>query len=1303
MSRARMSGEAGKLPLRRREWIGLAVLLLLGLVASGLAAWGVRHLEEQQFWTQFERQCWQWQVPVQDRLDRALALLAALQDFFAASDLVEAEEFHRFVQRSVQRNAGLRLVAWAPKILAEKWPEWRRQALEVGQLDRSFELRDARHRPYLPSSPQEEVWPLTYIAPAEASTCLGVNLASYERWPIMAASLSSPDALLEWISVVPDPVDSSRLHLVFLAPVESRQLSRNQTPSRLQQGVALVVMDVPKTVEDCLKNAVPSTVQVSLVAEGEEPPAAPVVLYRRLAEEPGGTLLTEKRVTCRLEGPNDLWLEFTPTAPYAGSFTAWGSWLTLGLCLAVVGLAEAGVISAARRRARVEALVRERTAELERANRDLAEEVRRRSEITSELFRHQQLLDGIVENSPAVIYAKDLQGSYLFINARYSELFGVQPQEIIGRTDADIFPAEFASKFQENDRQVLARGEALVFEEVAPHPDGPHTYVSVKFPIRNQQGQAVAVCGISTDITERKRAEIALRDSEALYHSLVECVPLCILRKDREGRFTFANQKFCQMLGRSTEEILGKTDYDFFPPQLADKYRRDDRWVLETGEIFEDVEEHQTPAREKLFVQVIKSPVRDAAGNIVEVQCMFVDVTERKRAEEALRKAREAAEAANRAKSDFLANMSHEIRTPLNAVIGLTELLLQTPINDLQREYLQMILESGELLLALINDVLDFSKIEAGKLELDHRPFDLWEQMGDTVKLLAARASQKGLELACDIAADVPGVVVGDAGRLRQVLLNLLSNAIKFTEHGEVVVQVRCQERQNDHALLLFSVRDTGIGIPRDKQERIFQAFEQVDTSTTRRYGGTGLGLAIASKLVGLMGGRIWVESEPGQGSTFYFTARLEVAKSQYRMEPQTQLESLRNLRVLVVDDSATNRTILEKMLQSWNMLTVCAGDADTALQQLAQARLAGQPFELVITDAAMPGRDGFQLIEAIRQQETSPPVILLLTSADHPDLLARCVELGLTRWLIKPIKQSELLEAILDSFHLRPAETTESASPSLDKTQPQVAMSSASLRVLLVEDSVVNQRLMQGLLGGWGHEVVVAENGQQALQWFSRERFDLIIMDIQMPGMDGYEVMRRIRSMERRRGGHVPILAITARAMRDDRQKCLDAGADGYLAKPIRAAELAAEMARVLGLASTPSRISTSGTRALASETSTLPIQINWSEALASTRGDWELLRQVVEAFMSEARLLVEQARQALSQRDASTLKRLAHTLAGNLRLFGVHTVSEIARALQDAAERQDWPRADAAFYQLAPLLEQVFAQLQALPIQAP
>jgi signal transduction histidine kinase/CheY-like chemotaxis protein len=513
--------------------------------------------------------------------------------------------------------------------------------------------------------------------------------------------------------------------------------------------------------------------------------------------------------------------------------------------------------------------------------------------------------------------------------------------------------------------------------------------------------------------------------------------------------------------------------------------------------------------------------------------------------------ARQTAEMASRAKSTFLANMSHEIRTPLNAVIGMTELVLKGQISVQQREFLQTVKDSGEALLAVINDILDFSKIEAGKLTLDSTAFDLRESLGDTMKSFALRAHQQGLELACFIHPDVPRLVVGDYSRLRQIVVNLVGNAVKFTESGEVSLEVLRELHSDTDVTLHFVVADTGIGIPPEKQSAIFEMFEQADASTTRRHGGTGLGLAIASRLVGMMGGRIWVESEVGCGSRFHFVICTRLCEGEPAEPPPPEPASLHGLRVLVVDDNATNRRILDEVLRSWQMRPSTARSASEAVQLLIEARHQGEPFGLVLTDAHMPGVDGFMLTEQIkRDPEMASTVVMMLTSGDRPEDMQRCTDLGIATYLLKPIKQSELLETIQQA--LRITLSPPKASPAAEPPKPL-----KNLSLLLAEDSLVNQRLAVALLEEQGHKVKVAGNGRDAVAALETEKFDLVLMDVQMPEMDGFEATAAIRARERQTGAHLPIIAMTAHALKGDRERCLAAGMDGYISKPIHVAEL--------------------------------------------------------------------------------------------------------------------------------------------------
>jgi PAS domain S-box-containing protein len=774
---------------------------------------------------------------------------------------------------------------------------------------------------------------------------------------------------------------------------------------------------------------------------------------------------------------------------------------------------------------------------------------------------------------------------------------------------------------------------------------------------------------------ENSRLYRELQEREAKICRLVDANIVGVLISDLEGRIIEANDAFLEMVAYKRDDLTsGQLRWsELTPPEWQRVSERAVAQVRATGtcEVFEKEYFRSDGSRVPVLVG---AAAIDGPGS--QTVAFVLDMTQRKRAEEALRRS-EAAEAANRAKDELLANVSHEIRTPMNAIVGMTELALDTLLTEDQRQYLTTVKSAADALLGIINDLLDFAKIEAGRLELDPADFSLSFVLGATLRALGVRGHRKGLELVCQQRPDVPDALIGDAGRLRQVLLNLVGNAIKFTEHGEVVVLVENagEPTAEGEACLRFAVTDTGIGIPPEKQAKIFQAFEQEDTSTTRKYGGTGLGLTIAARLVALMGGQITVDSVPRHGSTFAFTARFGLQPHPPETTAASPPDVLRGSPVLIVDDNATNRHILEEWLRAYAMEPTMAGDGATAMAALWQGVARGRHYPLILLDGRMPDLDGLALAAKIRQQaELSETRIILLTSGDRAGDLTRARQLGISATLLKPLQQRELMETILRVMgHEGEPERSLISPPVMGPPIPE-GLAGVSLRILAAEDNDFNRDLLEHMLARLGLAAAMAVNGREALALLEREPFDLLLLDIHMPELDGFQVVGAIRERERTAGGHLPVIALTARSQKEDREHCLRAGMDECLTKPYSAADLWAAMDRVLR--KDQGRGLREEKRAAVLDPSITPPPSSLSGdlfdppvLLAACGGDPTMLRKMCRSLQFRVPEYLAAIRDAVRDQDAQRLREAAHKFYGMLSAFSTIAGDQAAKLEKLAA----------------------------------
>jgi len=940
--------------------------------------------------------------------------------------------------------------------------------------------------------------------------------------------------------------------------------------------------------------------------------------------------------------------------------------------------------------------------------RKLAERRVRESELS---------LRRITDNMLDLICQVDVRGNFAYLSPSYYAVLGYRPDDFLGQSAfAQLHPEQIATaiaSFETGMRTGAIQSMELQFR----HARGHYLWFDVMGkPLVDEQGQVIGGVIASRDITLRKRAEealderirlanliadvgVSLTESGTAQEILQRCTEALVRRVGAAFARVWILNEATQVLelqassgmythldGPHSRVPIGQFKIGWIAqerkPHLTNQVVGDPRvgdqeWARREGMV--SFAGHPLLVGNRLegvLALFARQPLSDATLETLRIVADEVSLgIERIRAEAGLRRATEAAEAANRAKSEFLANMSHEIRTPMNGILGMTALTLDTTLTSEQRQFLQVVRESGESLLQLLNDILDYSKIEAGKLDFDEVDFSLDDAISGAAKTLAQLAHEKGLEMTYHVAPDVPDGLVGDPGRLRQIIVNLVGNAVKFTERGEVAVRVHLETLTDEDAVLHVTVRDTGIGIAPEQQRQIFEPFTQADNSTTRRFGGTGLGLTISTQLVARMHGRIWLESEPGQGSTFHFTARLGRSKTLPAQEFPPPPIKLQGMPALIVDDNPTSQRILEGLLTQWRMRPTVVDGGPAALAALENAHRSGEPFSLLLVDCMMPNMDGFTLAEHVKRQPgLSNVTMIMLTSAPRTGDAARGRELGLAAYLIKPVRPIELIDAIVRalriSWHDRKA-------PSPSALEPTPA-DSPPLRILLAEDNLTNQQVATHMLEDLGHVVLLASNGREVLELLARETFDVILMDVQMPEMDGFAATAAIRSGEKATGQHLPIIALTAHAMKGDRERCLAAGMDEYLSKPIDLEELRQTLANLAR-----SRTESIPFAVQNGTNSVLPA-IDRAALLARVGNKRQRLSKLVGIFKDSCPGMLQAIRDALGRDDAAGLSRAAHTLKGSIGSLGGTIAFEAAKKLEDVGTSGDLSQAPAALANL-------------------
>lgn len=932
---------------------------------------------------------------------------------------------------------------------------------------------------------------------------------------------------------------------------------------------------------------------------------------------------------------------------------------------------------------------------------------RRKAEVA--LRESEERFRDLFENSSDLIQSLSTDGHFVFVNRAWHETLGYSAEDIAPLTLFDVIHPDSLERCMVEFRQVMA-GESLTIETAMRAKDGRKVHLEGNAHCQFKEGRAVGTRAILRDVTDRKRAEAVIAERTAkldratreLQAVLDAATQVSIVATDTEGCIRLFNSGAERMLGYRAAEVIGvRTPEILHDP--AECRERSRQLSSETGHLVEGFDVFVEYARDRLFderewtyirkdgtrltVNLIVTAVRGADGVIVGYLGVATDITERKRLEaelhiknERLAEETRRAEAASRAKSDFLATMSHEIRTPMNGVIGMIELLLQTDLRKEQREYAQLVSSSADSLLTVINDILDFSKVESGKLDLERIDFVWRTALEEAVELVAPRAQEKGLEMTCLIAPDVPAAVQGDPGRVRQVVTNLLGNAIKFTESGEVVLSATLAEESDTDVTIRVAISDTGIGISPEGQSRLFQSFSQADTSTTRRFGGTGLGLAISRRLVELMGGDIGVESEPGKGSTFWFTVKLGRAPAD-SIASIVSRDDLRGLYALAVDDNRTNLELVRAQTSGWGMACETVTTGAEALRMIGAAALR-RPYDVVMLDMQMPGMDGLELAEAIRGQSSSAHIpLILMTSLAQRSHAMRSAHVGIAAYLIKPVRQAQLYECLRSVLGTKLPNTGEARRPlapaSAATGVPEAARTMPRPRILVAEDNRTNQMAAVRMLELLGYEAHVVANGLDAVNACREGGFGMVLMDNQMPEMDGLAAAREIRRREAATGAApVPIVAVTANAMQGDREKCFAAGMNDYISKPFKVAQLREVVEH--WTIRPPAEAAPAPVATPAQEPAIDPTVFEEFRGADSDAG--EFIATIIDRYLDEASSLMTAVGEAVESRDISSLLRATHNLKGSSRTVGANRLGQLSEELEALAR-------DAAFHGTASL----------------